>query len=519
MFSHSTVMLRSKCLPLGVIIFFIALCLLPFLINIIDTNLVISKYNSNAVLGELLHTVMESTTVVIAALTAVLAFIHYLVTKNPVTPIISLALFFGGVMDIFHLFMEKGAVSAVKSQNEWIYFSWSLSRFFNAFICLVGVGVIILKDKTTEIRDHQFIFFTAIFLSILCGLSIYFCMTLEYLPSFFMARPGEIYRYPDFITFFLFCLTGYVFCEFFRIYPSPFISALILSVLPNLLCEFYMLHSEIIQFDETFYIAHFFKVLAYLIPFVGISYEYIETYKREKESESLLAGSKKYAALGQMASGIAHEINNPLSIISGHISLLKSKAENDKLTKEYAVRISQRIDHTVERIVGLVNSLRRYSRNDTSIPFKKIPISHILSDAYNLSCERPKRYKIDFRIQSRGFDHVEVLCRDLEISQVLLNLLNNSVDAVKDLDERWILLSVAKTRDYFMEIIVTDSGKRPDTELIPNIFDPFFTTKGIGQGTGLGLSICKSIVDAHGGDLFLNQDSDNTQFIFSLKMA
>ena len=523
---------KSRSLPIEIIVFFTIICFLPFILGIIGTNVGLEWKTSNfsttigskeiyqAMTGEFIHIMLESIAVVIASLTAVLSFIHYLLTGSPVTPIVSLALLFAGLMDLFHLFVEIDIIQENFSNNEQTSLSWSMSRFFNVLICLVGVGILLLrgeKNNNNFKSNIVFMLFAQLILTILCGLSIYLYLSLESFPDFLISSTSSQYRPQDFYAFILFFLAGYVFFEFFRLYPSPFSSSLILSILPNLLCQLHMIYGHQVNFDNHFNIAHFLKILAYFIPFVGICYEYIQTYRIERENEILVAGSRKYLALGQMAGGIAHEITNPLAIIQGNISILREKAKKGKLDLENTIKFSERIDKTIERIVNIITSLRRYSRHEVNTNFDKVTISSILSQTYNLSQERFKQHDIDFRIESKGCDDISVLCREQEISQVLLNLLNNAVDAIKTLDDKWIILGITKTQSNFVEFRVTDSGIPPNKESIHKIFDPFFTTKAVGEGSGLGLGICKSIIEAHGGKMQLNENSNNTQFVFTLK--
>ena len=109
----------------------------------------------------------------------------------------------------------------------------------------------------------------------------------------------------------------------------------------------------------------------------------------------------------------------------------------------------------------------------------------------------------------------EIFCRDTQISQVLLNLLNNSFDAIAGDPEAWVELSVYQKNEY-IEISIVDSGKGISPEIQQKIMHPFFTTKEIGKGTGLGLSISKEIVKSHGGKFFVELDSANTKFVIQI---
>jgi signal transduction histidine kinase len=109
-------------------------------------------------------------------------------------------------------------------------------------------------------------------------------------------------------------------------------------------------------------------------------------------------------------------------------------------------------------------------------------------------------------------------CRPTEISQVLLNLLNNAVDAVQPLAEKWVELQV-RSAGKDVEISVMDSGKGIPEKIRDKVGQPFFTTKVVGHGTGLGLSISRGIVEAHGGHLNLDTQCEHTRFVVTLPKA
>ena len=109
-------------------------------------------------------------------------------------------------------------------------------------------------------------------------------------------------------------------------------------------------------------------------------------------------------------------------------------------------------------------------------------------------------------------EEIEIECRLIQIEQVLLNLLNNSFDAIADLEEKWIRVDV-EAEDHFVNIKVVDSGKGIPAEASEKIMMPFFTTKEVGKGTGLGLSISSGILKSHGGELSLDRNAANTTFV------
>jgi signal transduction histidine kinase len=102
-------------------------------------------------------------------------------------------------------------------------------------------------------------------------------------------------------------------------------------------------------------------------------------------------------------------------------------------------------------------------------------------------------------------------CQPVEISQTLLNLLNNAFDVIEKLEERWIRIQIDKKDDYLTMSVINSGPKIPDA-VVEKIFQPFFTTKGVGKGTGLGLSISKNIIERHNGTLSVDNSCQNTKF-------
>ena len=138
----------------------------------------------------------------------------------------------------------------------------------------------------------------------------------------------------------------------------------------------------------------------------------------------------------------------------------------------------------------------------------------LVADALELCSSRFHYHRVRMKVSAIPED-LKIEARGVQIAQVLLNLLNNSFDAVEHLEDRWISIDVAETPDA-VELSVTDSGKGVPAEIREKIMQPFFTTKEIGKGTGLGLSISKGIVDSHSGQFFLDAACANTRFVVRL---
>lgn len=243
--------------------------------------------------------------------------------------------------------------------------------------------------------------------------------------------------------------------------------------------------------------------------YIGIRFD----ITAEKECEKKLLLSSKMASLGEMASGIAHEINNPLTIINGKAMKLRMQLAQETVDPEKTREALWKIEATTERIAKIIKGLRSFSRNAEQDPMEEVQLSKIIDDTLELCRERFKNHGIELRLDCSPDILVE--CRATQISQVLLNLLGNAHDAIEMLPERWVSVEVTENGNT-VDISVRDSGTGIPEDIAQKIMDPFFTTKEVGKGTGLGLSISKGIAEAHKGSLFYDASSKNTHFVFEL---
>lgn len=232
-------------------------------------------------------------------------------------------------------------------------------------------------------------------------------------------------------------------------------------------------------------------------------------------AEELLLNAAKMSALGEMASGIAHEINNPLSIIIMQAQSMLRKFTNHELDNEMFEDGLVKISATAQRIGKVVKGLSAISRNSENDPKRSVTVVSLIEDTIQLSGERFQTHGIKLRQNFSANNKISILCHPPQIMQVLLNLLNNSFDAVSALNNKWVGINISEDAD-FVYIEVSDSGPGIPDQYLRKIMQPFFTTKEPGKGTGLGLSVSKTIIEEHGGEFYYKKNSPHTTFAIKL---
>jgi len=236
--------------------------------------------------------------------------------------------------------------------------------------------------------------------------------------------------------------------------------------------------------------------------------------RQEKEIQLQKAASinsARLASLGEMAANIAHEINNPLTVLSFSGKKILHLLRADELDRDRIKHFASMINRTVDRMTKTITSLKRLSRDTSTDQFKDVVIYDMIERVLDL-CQMSLNEKgIELSTEFIGFDFsTKIKCQEVKVSQVIINLLNNARDEVKNMEKPWIKLLVFKS-DELISFSVIDCGTGIAGEVQEKMFEPFFTTKDIGEGTGLGLSISSSTAKEHKGRLFIDNNSENTK--------
>ena len=226
--------------------------------------------------------------------------------------------------------------------------------------------------------------------------------------------------------------------------------------------------------------------------------------------QAKLMHTEKMAAVGQLVSGVAHEVNNPLTAILGFADLLMENPEVPDSAKKDLRVILQEAQRTKQIVQNLLSFARQMPPQRRPIQLNSILSKTIQLRAYDFS--------------SHGVQVVEQFQNALpevvgdshQLQQVFLNILNNAYDAVRETARPARIEIVTSTTAGFAEVLFRDNG--PGIAHPDRIFDPFFTTKEVGKGTGLGLSICYGIVREHGGEIFCHNNEDGPGATFIVRM-
>jgi C4-dicarboxylate-specific signal transduction histidine kinase len=216
---------------------------------------------------------------------------------------------------------------------------------------------------------------------------------------------------------------------------------------------------------------------------------------RDKQEQLVQAG--KMATLGELTTGVAHELNNPLNNIGLFVGNVIDHVRMRRIDEERILHDLERVMVQVKKATEIISHLRTFGR---AAPVTMGPVSlrEVIERALSLIHEQLRLRQIDVRVEPFGGPEPVVIGNGIQLEQVVINLLANARDALDGATRKVIAIDCAVTGDRAV-LVVRDTGPGIPEGLEQRIFDPFFTTKDVGAGTGLGLSITYAIIEEHGG--------------------
>ena len=243
---------------------------------------------------------------------------------------------------------------------------------------------------------------------------------------------------------------------------------------------------------------------------VGVPIDELKAIQKEMERQrSKVEYAARLSMIGEMAGGIAHEVNNPLAIIVATAYQLQRFLDETLPGNESWKVPVQRLEETSLRISAIIQSLQYFSRQGERDPFEQAQVRLIVERTLQLSKQKFINNQIELHVSE--IPDVKLMCRPVQIGQMLINRLNHAFDAGMKSETKKVDLSFQQT-DQGLTFLVTDSGPGIAPDIRDKIFEPFFTTKQVGEGTGLGLSVSRGIIQEHQGEITVNSKPGQTTF-------
>jgi len=504
-----------------------------------------------ALAGSFVHSFLEWSAVCIAFFTVLLAFIHFHLQRDITTPIIGVSLCCAGIVDAFHALASDRLIQVMADNQQFIPFTWAISRIFNALIMIVGASLFLFRRERyrpeTSARGLGTVLLISVaFGGIASGL-IHVCATRPSLPETIL--PEALITHPwDIAPLLLFLYAGLrVFPRFYQRYPSLFSHALIVSILPQIATQLHSTFGSTTLFDSHFNIAYFLRIIAYLVPLLGLLLDYIRTYhnlaaahaalskeiaERERAQEQLKKTAaelaRSNAELEQFAYVASHDLQEPLRKIQAFGDRLQSKCGEGigERGRDYL----ERMQNAAQRMQRLINDLLDYSRvTSRAQPFTAVDLDAVIQEVLSDLEVRIEQTKA--AVEVGDLPTLEADPRQMQ--QLLQNLLGNAlkfhrpgVPPVVRVFSRSgggeaVPPGEKTAEDSYCQIIVEDNGIGFEEKYLDRIFKPFQRLHGRSEyeGTGMGLAICHKIVNRHGGHITARSTPEQgTTFIVSLPL-
>lgn len=236
-----------------------------------------------------------------------------------------------------------------------------------------------------------------------------------------------------------------------------------------------------------------------------------------KTSTSRLIQTSRFEALGEMAQGLAHEINNSTMVILGSAQQVERELRKESILSEKNEKRIHNVVDAVLRMKIVIDGLKFFSQEMEKEDKVPTPLSQIIERTLQYAQEMLRAHDVEFTLEK--YDEVIVPCQPIQITHILYNLLKNADEAIKKLNpkDRWIKLVVVNDpRSVCFR--VSNGGETIPPEQRKRLFQPFYTTKEVNTGTGLSLSSARGLARDHGGEIFLDEAAEFTTFVLKLPL-
>ncbi len=229
----------------------------------------------------------------------------------------------------------------------------------------------------------------------------------------------------------------------------------------------------------------------------------------EELAEQKRLQSAQMNILGEISATIAHEIRNPLTVISGNTEVMILQINKQNEGKQFLPRL-EKIRQMTERIVTITKNVRRMYHSGESEPFQECLVADIIGDATSFCSHKCQDSEIALEVIQDNKQLV-IHGKPLMLSQAILNLMHNSIDAAREFNDKWIKI-VVTDKENEVQISVIDSGRGISDEILKHIGQPFYTTKSAGNGNGLGINLARRVIEGHGGVFRYDPEHAHTKF-------
>ncbi len=280
---------------------------------------------------------------------------------------------------------------------------------------------------------------------------------------------------------------------------------------------------------ETRYMEALILLLGIVVVVVGtvlttrsMTNELIRIERQKAESDDLVIQSAKMAALGKMAAGVAHEINNPLQIIGDQAGWMKDLLDEEELKdspnyKEFQECI-RKIHRHLDRCRSITHRLLRFGRR-MEPTHEMVDVNEVITETITF-LESEARFREIEIVKEYGSDVPRITTDQAQLQQVFLNVIDNAIDAIGKSGHIWIRTGCHSNGPSTVLVEIRDDGPGIPKDRLAKIFDPFFTTKAANEGTGLGLSISFSIIEKLGGKIVVSsREGEGTTFSIQLPVG